>query len=171
MSLELAPGAVDTDGTFLVLFVPENGIANLAAPTVTELTAGTVKKGTYSLSTDGWNFSRSEDSGTDDRLTLKQVFESRGKVTDSLEITYVYGSDDDVLDPLLDPGWKGFVVPRYAIPNETAIAASQLVDIIPVEAGAKRKNAPAANAKWTKTQKLFVRAPGTQDDVAIVAGA
>lgn len=171
MTTETAPGAVDTDGTLLILIVPENGLANPAAPTLSELTAGTVKRITYSLTPDGWAHTTNEDSGTDDRLTLPTVFESRGKVTDSVELTYVYGSEDDVVDPLLVPGFKGFIVPRYAVENAVDLAADQEVDVIPFEAGVKRKNPPAANAKWTKTQKLFVRAPGVQRDVKIVAGA
>lgn len=169
LTVEDKPPAVDTDGNFLVLFVPKGGIADVNHPTVSELTANTVKKGTYSMSADGWAFSRDQATGTDDRLTLPQTFVTLGRVTDSLEITYVFGTDEDVLDPLLVAGWEGYVVPRYAIPNEAPLTAGQKVTVIPVIAGVKRVNPPATNEKWTKTQTLAVSAPGTQDDVEIAA--
>jgi hypothetical protein len=171
MTFEDTPGSVDTDGTLLVLIVPEDGLADPRNPKLSELTATTVKRITYSLTPDGWAHTTNEDSGTDDRLTLPTSFESRGKVTDSLEVGYVYGAEDDVADPLLVPGFRGFAVARYAVENSVDLAADQEVDVIPFEAGVKRRNPPAANAKWSKTQKLFVRAPGVQRDVKIVAGA
>lgn len=170
-TLEATPASVPSDGTFLLLWVPALGIADPSAPTVTELTAGTVKKLTYSLTPDGFNHSTTEDTIDDGRLSIVQMLQRAGTVTDTLEVKYVFGSAGDIAAAALTPGTSGFLVPRYAIPNETDITATtQKVDVLPISCGIQRKNPPTRNGVWTKSQTLFITSV-VQRDVAIATGA
>lgn len=167
MVLETVPAGVVSDGNGLVLFVP--AIANPAAPTVAELTAVGVKKLTYSITGDGYTHGTTVNTVTSERLTLAQVLQYDGSVTDDLEIKYVYtNSAGDVVRLALPQGQTGFIVERWAVANEVAIAAAQLVDVIPIKASLQRKDAPAKNAELTRTQKLNVTGP-VQRDVAVAA--
>lgn len=163
MALESVPAGQASDGRGLVLFVPT--IAGPAAPTVSELTAGTVKPLTYSLVGDGFRHDTTENVITSSRYTLKQQLELAGTVVDTLEVQYVSGSPAETA---LTEGTTGYIVHRLGVPNETAPAAAQKVDVIPVRAGVQRKVAPTANTELQKVQKLFISGP-VQRDVAIVA--
>lgn len=167
MPLETVPAGVVSDGNGLVLFVP--AIANPAAPTVAELTAGTVKKITYSITGDGYKHDVNVTTVTAERLTLAQALQYDGTVTDDLEITYAYTNTvGDVVRLALPVGTTGYIVERWAIGNDIAIAAAQLVDVIPIKASIQRKNAPVKNAELTRSQKLNVT--GTvYRDVAVAA--
>ena len=169
MALEEIPEGAVSDGNGLVLFVPT--IANPAAPTVAELSAGTVKKLTYSITGDGYNHTVTINKVTANRLTLKQQIQYDGTETDDLSITYVYtNTEDDVIRIALPQGTTGYIVERWAIPNETAITAAQIVDVIPIKASVPTKNAPVTNQELTRTQALNVT--GTvHRDVTVVAGA
>lgn len=155
MPLETVPAGKVSDGNALVLFVPT--IADPANPTVAELTAGTVKKITYSLTGDGYNHGTTVNTVTANRFTLAQAIQYDGTVTDDLEITYAYtNTAGDVVRLALPQGTTGFIVERWAIANDVAIAAAQLVDVIPITASLQRKNPPASNAELTRSQKLNV---------------
>lgn len=150
----VTPGVI-SDGNGLILFVPT--IANPAAPTVAELTAGTVKKLTYSVTGDGYSHTATPATVTATRLFLKQVLQYDTTVTDELSITYVYtNTTDDVVRIALAEGVTGFIVERFAVANDAAIAAGQLVDVIPIKAGISTKNPPATGQELTRTQALNV---------------
>lgn len=167
MPLETVPAGTPSDGQGLVLFVPT--ITNPAAPTVAELTAGTVKKLTYSITGDGYAHSVTINAVTANRLTLKQTLQYDGTEVDELSITYVYtNTAGDVVRTALPQGTSGFIVERWAIPNETNIAVAQIVDVIPIKASVPVKNAPAANQELTRTQRLNVTGP-VQRDVLVAA--
>lgn len=168
MAFGEVPGAVDQDGTFLVLFVPDAGVADVDAPKAAELNAATAKDLTYSLTTSGYNRTTSQATDTDERLTLADVLETPGRVTESIELQYVHGSEDDIADPVLVEGAKGFIVERRAVDITAPFAAGQDVDIIPVTVGVPRKDNPTSNGKWTKTVRLFVRGKVARD-VAVAA--
>lgn len=167
MALEATPPGKASDGQGLVLFVPT--IANPAAPTAAELNAGTVKPLTYSLVPDGFRHETTENVITTGRYTLKQVLELAGTVTDTIEVQYVYtGTVSDVARIALATGVSGFIVHRLGVANETAPAAAQIVDVIPITAGIQRKVPPTANTELQRVQKLFVTGP-VQRDVAVAA--
>lgn len=161
----VVPPAVDQDGTFTVVFVPEAGLANPAAPTPTELNAATVKDLTYSLTTTGYNRTTTQATDTDERLTLADVLETPGRITESLELQYVHGDAADVADPVLQEGVKGFIVERRAKAIGSFAAADE-VDVIPVTFGVPRKDNPTSNGKWTKTIRAYVRG-AVHRDVAV----
>lgn len=165
MPLEVTPPGVVSDGNGLVLFVPT--IADPSAPTVAELTATGVKRLTYSITGDGYNHTVTVNTVTANRLTLKQQIEYDGTEVDTLEITYAYtNTDADVVRLALPAGQEGYIVERWAIPNEDALVSDQIVDVIPIKASIPRKNAPTTNTELTRTQKLNVTGP-VQRDVTI----
>ncbi|GGM27148.1 hypothetical protein GCM10011608_09940 [Micromonospora sonchi] len=165
------PMAVTTNGTVAVRFVP--AIADPAAPTVTEVNAVSSVDLSCYLTGDGYNAETSENTVEDPRLCSKQIFEARGDYTDTLELTYVFNPaspDDDEARTTLPPGTAGFLVTRWGVDSEDAFATGDIVDVIPFESGAQRKNAPARNSVHRITQKQFITGK-VQDNVAIVAGA
>lgn len=160
MALEAIPGSVSTPGNLRIAFVPSGNPLS-----VTVLTADTTKDLTYSLTPDGFNRTIGQDTIDDPRLTLLQKLSKPGGVTETLEITWVYGTDDDVARVALAPNTTGFIIARYAVPNETAWTAAQVVDKLTIQAGQPRKNAPADNGVFTATQTIFLTAPTEYDAV------
>ncbi|QKW15383.1 hypothetical protein [Verrucosispora sp. NA02020] len=164
------PTAVTTNGTVAVKIV--QAIAAPAAPVVTEVNAVSSVDLSCYLTGDGYAAETSENTVEDPRLCSKQIFEARGDFTDTLEITYVFNPaspTDDGARLALPPGTAAFLVTRWAVDSEDAFAASDLVDVIPFEAGIQRKQAPTRNGVHRITQKLFITGP-VQRDVAIVGG-
>jgi hypothetical protein len=163
MALEAVPAGQASDGRALVAFVPT--IASTGAPVLAEMNAVTTKLLTYSLVPDGFRHETTENVISDGRYTLKQVLELPGTITDTLEVQYVA---DTPAQTTLTPGIIGYIVHRVGVPNETAFAAGQKVDVIPIRAGIQRKVAPTANTLLQRVQKLFVTGE-VQRDVAIAA--
>lgn len=164
---EVQPGKA-ADGNGLVLWVP--AIADPAKPKVSELTAASVEKLTYGLTPDGFAHDTTVATITSGRYTLAQALETDGKITDTVEVKYVWeGTDDDGVRNVLTPGTKGFIVKRMAIANEVDIAADQLVTVIPVQCSIQRDVPPAENTELQKIQKLNVIGK-VERDVKVVAG-
>jgi hypothetical protein len=169
MAEEFAQGSVPSDGNVKLWFVPTGEGGTAVDPlSVATLTAPTTKAITYSLTPDGWAHTTTENVIEDGRLALKQMLELPGNVTDALEITYVYGAEDDVANIALAEGARGYIVARYAVDNAEEPTTGQKVDVFTVRAGVQRKNAPTANGVLTKSQKLFQRA-AVQRDVVLTA--
>ena len=162
MAQELVPGSVAYDDNLRIAFVPEGSDAK----SVAILTGGTTKDLTYSLK----SFTRtiSEEVIDDPRLTLKQKLQKRGKITETVEVEYVYGDPADVAYAALTPGTKGSVTVRPSTPNATAWTVAQKADILHIECGAQRKNPPVENGVQTVTQTWFITAP-TETDAVLVA--
>jgi hypothetical protein len=155
MAEEVVPPGTPSDGNGLVLFVPT--IADPSSPTVTELSAGTVKKLTYSITGDGYAHTVTINKITANRLTLPTQIQYDGTEVDDLSITYAYtNTDTDVARLALPKGTAGYIVERWAVPNGEPIAADQLVDVIPIVASTSLKNAPVTNQELTRTQALNV---------------
>lgn len=168
MALEDVQPGVAADGNGLVLWVP--AIAVPSAPTVTELTAAGVEKLTYGLTPDGFTHDTSVATIPTGRYMLAQMLELDGTVTDTVEVKYVWaGTEEDGVRNVLTTGTKGFIVKRVAVPNATAIAADQLVTVIPVQCSIQRDVPPAANTELQKIQKLNVVGE-VKRDVPVVAG-
>lgn len=163
MSLERTPPSVSSDGTLTVWILPASAVDDPTDIPVSALDEAL--RVTYSMTTDGYNRTSDQATETDPRLTLRDVPETPGSVTNSLEVTFVHGSDDDVMDPLVVEGDEVLVVERRAVPNEELPDDGQIVDALEGVWGKVRKNAPTANGKWTKTARMFVRA--VHEDVVI----
>jgi len=168
MPLEQVQKGTASDGNGLVLWVP--AIADPSKPKLSELTAASVVKLTYGLTPDGFAHDTSVATITSGRFTLKQVIEADGKITDTVEVKYVWqGTEDDIVRTTLTYNTEGFIVKRLAVANEVAIEADQLVTVIPVRCGLIRDVPPAENTELMKIQKLNVI--GTVErDVKVVAG-
>jgi hypothetical protein len=160
MALEDVPQSVNWDDNLRITWTAEADDPKSAA----DLIAGVDL--TYSLKTltRTINEARIEDP----RLTLKQILERPGKITETVEVQYVFGDDADVAAATLIQGTKGHLTLRYSLPNSTVWAAAQVVDVITVECGKQRKDSPVENGVQTLTQTLFV-IDITEDDVAIAA--
>lgn len=160
MAAEAVPQSVNWDDNLRITWTAQAEDAKSAA----DLTAGVDL--TYSLKTltRTINEARIEDP----RLTLKQILERPGKVTEQVEVQYVFGDAADVAAATLVQGTKGHLTLRYSVPNATAWAAAQIVDVITVECGKQRKDSPVENGVQTITQTLFV-IDTTEDDVALIA--
>ena len=163
MTEEIVQGSVPTDDHFKLWFVPTDESGTTNPLSIATLDAPTTKAFTYSLTPDGWNHQTTEEVVDDSRLALKQSLELPGRISDTLEMTYVFGAEDDVANIVLPQGAKGKIVARYAIPNDEPATTGQKVDVFTIEAGVQRKNAPVANGVWTKTQKMFQRGKVERD--------
>lgn len=162
MAVEATPLSVASDGNLLVSYVPTGNPLSVA-----NLVAATTKAITYSLTPGGFNRATTQDTVSDERLTLAQLLEQAGRVKETLEVEYVYGDAGDVASAALTKDAVGWIVVRYAVPNATAWTIGQKVDVIPIKAGIQAKNAPTANGVFTKKQKLFVTGTVTTDGVLI----
>lgn len=166
MALEVTPGSVATDGNLSLWFVPYEAATNPASKAI--LDGATAKRITYSLTPDGFAHTTDEATIEDGRLTLKQVLQQAGVVTDSLELHYVYGAADDVARVALAEGAKGWIVVRYAVDNAAAVTvATDKVDILPIRCGVQRKSAPARNATFTIMQKQFITGTVLRDQAVV----
>jgi hypothetical protein len=155
MSLEDVPAGTPSDGNGKVWFVPT--IADPSKPKVSELTAQTAIPLTYSITGDGYAHTVTINKITANRLTLKNQVQYDGTEVDDLAITYAYtNTEDDVVRLALPQGTRGYIVERWAVANEIDPTAGQIVDVIPIQASASLKNAPATNAELTRTQALNI---------------
>jgi hypothetical protein len=157
--LESVPESVASDDNFRLVFVAGDADATSAA------VLNAAPDITYGFTPSGFNRTTTQETINDPRLTLLQNLTRPGKVSEGIEVQFVFGGEDDVLTDLLAKGTKGTVVARYAVPNATEWAAAQIADIIPVEAGVQRKDAPTENGVWTKTQTLYVTGAVLTDEV------
>lgn len=153
------PESMPSDGTLKVTFVAAyDGL-------VASVTGGT-DLSCY-LTQDGWNPTTDEATVVDSRLCSKQDFEQPGRITESLEVTYVFNTLDEDADEArstLAQGTVGFLVVRWGQDFDTAYAAAQEVDVYPVKAGVQRKQPPEQNSVHKIMQKLFITGPVIRDD-------
>lgn len=168
MSLsKVAPGQV-SDGRALVLWVP--AIENPGEPTVEELTATGVIDLTYQLFGDGFDHQTEVTKFDTTRYTLEQILEQEGTIKDTITLRYPYmGTEEDEVRVGLARGTEGFIVERLATPNETEVAADQLLSIVaPARAGLQRDIPRTANTEIGKVQDILVTGR-VERDVKIAA--
>lgn len=163
----ILPPSVDVDGNLAILAAPKTAIVTWP-PKLTDVKAETTADITYSLTTDGWTHGKSQDATTDPRLALRQVLGGFGPTTHTASLTYVYGSDEDVADPLLQEGEEYILFARYATPWEEEFTATDKFDIFDVITGTKVRNT-ASGGKFTKTQALAPRRNVLEDQVLAAA--
>jgi hypothetical protein len=158
------------DGNMAVWLVP--AIANTAAPTVAEITAG-VDISCY-LTPDGYAPTADQATITDNRLCSTETFGQPGRKTRGLSLTGIDNTNsvhetefNDLVDTLVE-GTPMHVVRRRGLPFDTPIAADQKVSVLPIKPGMKQDVPPEENSVTRSTWPTFVIGTG-HDDVAVVA--
>lgn len=163
MAAGAVPASSQSDGRWKVVFLPSSADPDSAA----DIASDGIDL-TYSFTADGFNYSLTQATVEDKRLTLDQDLSRPGRKTETLEVRYVDTTESDSADDVLAEGTTGFFVIRRGVANSTAIAATDVVDIITFTAGAKRPDAPVENGVDTVSQTIFITAP-TQRDVTVGA--
>lgn len=174
MALTIPPG-VDANGRRNAIFVPTDtlSVATLTGATAVELMCY-LTKGTFGMGSE-------TERGTDDRECTLVSAEVMGNTTYSInDLEYVWEPQDDGTSPtnkaynLLGPrtgGTTGFLIVRYGILQDTALAVGQLVDKLPVTLGPQIPkgidgNNPAEKLKITQSVAV---GQGAEFGVALVA--
>lgn len=174
MPLTIPPG-VDANGRRNAIFVPTDtlSVAVLTGDTAVELMCY-LTKGTFGMSSD-------TQKGTDDRECTLVSAEVMGNTTYSLnDLEYVWEPQDDGTSEtnkafnLLGPrtgGATGFLIVRYGVLQDTALAVGQIVDQLPVTLGPQLpKSVDGSNpAEKLKITQSVVIGQGAKFDQALVA--
>lgn len=134
---------VISDGMTRVYWVPS--IANIAAPTTTELNAGTALT---SVITDdgmeGWEADTARVPNTSLASTTDTERMGRDKLANPL-LRFKAQSPTDTVKSTLTKGTLGYVVIRRLVAETTAWAALQAAQVTPVECGRRRDLKPEPN--------------------------
>lgn len=144
------------DGNTRVMWVPT--IADKTAPTVAQLAAGTLLSTSDGLTKDGLQLPTSQnfvDSGA-----LSETFDAQDVGTEGGNITLKIKKSGTVPDAFWDlfaeRGEVGFLVVRYGLPNLTAVAAGQEVQVYPAKAHSGVMDNTTGNARATFTVGMAV---------------
>lgn len=142
------------DGNVKVTYVPT--IANIAAPTATELNAGTDLE--CLITADG--FSISVDEAVVALPALCETFDAQapGRATYAIDVTAYrhIATVDDIAWTLLLRGLTGFYAVRYGIDVDTAWTAAQKGLVFPGVAGERKPNPTTANGGVTFGSRWYV---------------
>jgi hypothetical protein len=142
------------DGFTRVAYVPT--IANINAPTTTELNAGILLQSV--MTPDG--LTGFEPTTADvDNSALNSTFDTKTIGRDSFsgtKLIFKKQATGDTTYTTLTRGTTGYIVVRRYIDNATAWASTQVVEVYPVIFGQTRNLAPTANSvtKWEVDTKI-----------------
>lgn len=142
------------DGFTRVAYVPT--IANIAAPTTTELNAGILLQSV--MTPDG--LTGFEPTTADvDNSALNSTFDTKTIGRDSFsgtKLTFKKQATGDTTYTTLTRGTAGYIVVRRYIDNATAWTTAQVIEVYPVIFGQTRNLAPTANSvtKWEVDTKI-----------------
>lgn len=163
MAIEQTPASTQSDGKWRITYVP----AASNALSVAILNGGTSKPLTYGFTADGFNWSTSQATVDDKRLTLVQDLSRPGRITETLEVKYVRSATTDSADAVLIEGLAGQLNVRRAVDNATIATVAQKADVITFVAGVKRPDPPTENGVDTISQTLYITAPTVRDGVLV----
>lgn len=153
MAADPVPASNPSTGFWKVIYIPSGNPLSVAI-----LTGGTAKPLTYGFTPDGFNWSITEESVPDPRLTLAVVLSQPGSSTDSLEVKYVDSTDATSAAMILTQGVSGFLNVRRGIANATIPTIGQTADTLQFTAGRQRPDPPVANGLDTISQTLYITA-------------
>lgn len=153
------------DGATRVYWV--SSIANIQAPTTSELNAGS--DFTPRITPDGLKLDPS--TADVDTSSLASTFDTKtvGRVGYDAEVTFKRGSTggEDLPYTTLKYGVAGFLVVRRGLAYTTAWATSQKCEVYPVTCGEPQNQAPVANEVMKFVSQMKVTsAPATAATVA-----
>jgi hypothetical protein len=168
----IIPTGVKYEGNLKVAYVAT--IADLAAPTVAELTATGALDISFFLTAGNFKSDIQQNRGDDRRVGSKQTFQTLGRENASIDdVVYIADPQAATATPgnkameLFQSGVAGFAVVRYGLDAETVdFVAAQKVDLWPIQFGVQRKTPQEADnefAKITITQAIAVTGPVKQN--------
>lgn len=165
------PSAIRTAGTRRVLFIP-GGVADLAAITVTEATAG--ENISCYLTGPGFELAGEQGAIADRRYCSSQVFEIPGEKTKTLQLTYVFNLGEPTEDEArlaLTEGVTGTIV-RFLQKDEdsTTFAVGDWYDAVNIVAGEQVPVDGEENAVDRIRQKAFIRSEWAAFKQLVAAG-
>ena len=153
------------DGYTRVAFVPT--IANIAAPTTTELNAGVLLS---SLITADGLVGFEATTAEVDTTALDSTFDTKGIGRDTFDGTMLRIKKQDGTDTAyntLTRGTTGYVVIRRDVLSTTAWTAAQKVEVYPIVCGRERNLAPEANTvRRYEVPTMVTSAPNLRATVA-----
>jgi len=154
-----------SDGMTRVAWV--SSIANIAAPTASELTAG--NDFTQRITPDGLKLDPS--TADVDTSSLASTFDTKtvGRVGFDVELTFKRGSTptEDLPFTTLKYGVSGYLAVRRGVAYTTAWTTGQKVEVYPITCGEPQNSSPAANEvlKFVSPMKVTSQ-PSTNATVA-----
>ncbi|MFE4311496.1 hypothetical protein ACFRR6_36185 [Streptomyces sp. NPDC056891] len=154
-----------SDGKTRVVWLPT--VANINAPTVAELNAGSDY--TKRITPDGLKLDPTTADVDTSSLASKFDTGTVGRVSFDTEITFKRGDNptDDAPFTTLKYGVSGFLFVRRGVDFTTAWTAGQKVEGYPITCAEPANNAPAANEVMKFTSKMKVTdVPATSATVA-----
>lgn len=166
MPFSPAPASSASDGRHKIWFVPYGASTNPLS--VATLKATSTLDVTYSFTPGGFKHDVQQASIPDKRYTMGQDLSKPGKTTETLEVQYVDSQDAGSADVAFLSGTAGWFVRRKYVSNDVAATTGQVVDLLTVQAGVPRPDAPSENSVDTTTQGMYITQP-TQYAQALVA--
>jgi hypothetical protein len=142
------------DGLMKVSFVPT--IANIAAPTVVEVNAGTDL--TPRLTPDGLNISTDTNSIDSTKMSSTANAAKAGRRTFTCSVTYTRGTaaPELAVETALVYRATGYLVVRRDVAYATAYAAAQKVEVYPVELGEPNPTSPAPDTLQNVEVPMYI---------------
>lgn len=147
------------DGNVKVVFLTgADSIANLSAPTVSELTGANALDLSCFIKSDGRTHTIDQASIDNSKLCDTTNHSAPGRVTHTWSLTYARkanAADDKAYDTLKN-FTGGILVERIGLPVDTAFAADQKVHLYTVTCGEQNEKADANDIVWVDSQSMFV---------------
>lgn len=142
------------DGNIRLTYAP--AVANIAAPTVAELTAGTDLE--CLVTADGLSISVDEEVTSIPKLCETSNSQAPGRATYGVTLTLVRQDveAEDVGWTTLTRGTSGYLVMRYGVAHDQAWAAGDKVQVFPVKFGERRPQQPEANGATLFQSQAYV---------------
>lgn len=157
--------AIIIDGRVRVTWCGSGGIANIAAPTTTELNAGSALE--QIITPDGLNIGASTNGV--DTSALKSTFNTMRAGRRSYDISITLHHDDtaDLGFTLFIYRTTGFLVVRRLIDAATAWTSTQKVEVFPLDTGERTEVPPKQDSTGDMTVPFFLMAdPNTRAVIA-----
>lgn len=151
------------DGNVKIAFVPS--IADITAPTTTELTATGVVDLSCFIQAGGFQHTTDEDAVNNAKLCDVTNFEAPGRIKENLTLTYVRKAQtaDDEAYSTLKRLTLGYLVIRYGSAYSDPFATGDVVSVYSVQCGAQQVQSPDANSAIWVTQKQYNNGPNALD--------
>lgn len=141
-----------SDGMVRASFV--TSISNIAAPTTTELNAGTALESV--ITPDGLDISASTAAVATGALNSTFDTEAAGRRKFSIKVTCKRTTPTDTALNLLPYRTAGYLVVRRTVASSTAWTSAQKVEVYPVQTGEPNLLKPAANEVQKFESEMFV---------------